>query len=72
MTHQDGRICAGQSDHSDLLRESRSFHVAASDWLKQIREPKSPATPISNQLSVFRETERLAPDSGTFEALTCK
>ena len=34
-----------------LSREWRHFHVPASDWLNQIREPKSSATPISNQLA---------------------
>ena len=48
-----------------ILRELRHFHVAASDWLNQIREPKKLAnsTSTSNQLNAFPRygNERLVP-----------
>ncbi len=34
-------------------REGRHSDAAPSDWLNQIREPKRPATLVSNQLSVL-------------------
>ncbi len=52
-------------------RQRRHFHVAPSDWLNHIRELKSPATPDSNQLSVFTRTEQLLPDIETFETSSC-
>ena len=51
---------------------SSRVNDVTSTWLNQIQEPQSPATLISYQLSVFLHTERLVPDSGTFETLTHK